>query len=172
MEWFNQFAGIKMSSNYQTLDLLSRVIEQNPHLTQFIEIGTFTGSLSIYLGLESSRRNGQCLTIDIQKQFSEQTGILFEKLGIAFWEMDVFKERDRLFERFSNPLFLLCDGGNKADEFAMCVPLLKSGSIVCVHDYSKEFNDSDRQKWTQYAEPIMQDEWMKENVQLAIFRIK
>jgi predicted O-methyltransferase YrrM len=172
MEWGLEYCGIKMSSNYYTLDVISRVLTLNSHIKRIIEIGTYTGSLSIYLGLEGIRIGTPVYTFDIKRQHNQITNCIFNSLGIEFNEMDVFAHREQLFELFDEPLFILCDGGIKSSEFAMVVPKLKSGSIVCVHDYSTEFLDSHWEPYTEYVQPIMKDEWMKHDTRLAIFKIK
>jgi predicted O-methyltransferase YrrM len=173
MEWFKQFCGITMSSNYQTFDLLSRVLDpERQKVHAIIEIGTYTGSISIYLGLLGVKYGMSVITLDIQKQHTSDTEFILDKLGVEFLQMDVFEKRDQLFLYFDTPVFLLCDGGLKYEEFAMCVPKLKSGSIVAVHDYGTEFLDEHWEKFTDQIEPIMRDEWTKEDVRLAIFKIK
>ena len=161
-----------MSSNYQTFDLISRVLDEYPYVKRIIELGTYTGSLSIYLGLEGIRLSAPVYTFDIKRQFTSATACIFNSLQIEFTEMDVFEKRETLFELFDEPIFLLCDGGNKANEFIMSVPKLQSGSIVAVHDYNVEFHEKDWLPFTDKAEPIMKDEWLKEDVRMAIFKIK
>lgn len=172
MEWFKQFCGIRMSSNYQTFDLISRVLDDNP-VEGIVEIGTYTGSLSIYLGLEGVSGKVPVHTYDIKRQFTEPTQRVFNFMNIQFHNIDVFESRHELFKQFNYPVFLLCDGGNKRDEFLMCVPQLKKGSIVAVHDYGTEFKDEHFIPFVDQnlCTPIMQDEWTKEDVRLALFRI-
>jgi len=174
MEWFKNFCGIKMSSNYQTFDLISRILDDNPPHA-IIEIGTYTGTLSLYLALEAIRNGDvEMFTINIEKQHNQYVDEMFDKLGVTYMQMDVFESRDELFNLFGDkPVFLLCDGGNKREEFLMCVPKLPKGSIVAVHDYSTEFLD---EVWVPLAEkglctPIMREDWMKEDVRMAIFKI-
>lgn len=174
MDWGKQFCGITMSSNYQTFDLISRVLDTNLQIRRIVEIGTYTGSLSIYLGLEALSINSQMpmYTFNIERQHSAITESIFKSVRVEFVMLDVFERRKELFHLFDRPTFLLCDGGNKYEEYMMCVPQLPSGSIVAVHDYSTEFTDEHWKKLADKVEPVWQDEWLKEDVRLAIFRIK
>jgi len=174
MEWFKNFTGIQMSSNFQAFDLISRVLDANTQVRRICEIGTYTGSLSIYLGLEALRisSNLPMYTFNIERQHSSITQSIFNRLDVKFVLMNVFEKRQDLFDLFDRPTFLLCDGGNKADELIMCCSELPAGSIVAVHDYGTEFLDKHWQVVSDYVQPIWEEEWTKEDVRLALFKIK
>lgn len=58
----------------------------------------------------------------------------------------VLDERDEIYKRtvfdlLSNngKVLLLCDGGNKKEEFERYSDLLKSGDVIMAHDYSYDY---------------------------------
>lgn len=172
-DWFNEFLGIKMPSNYYTFHLFSKICsEYNPH--SIVELGTHTGSMSVYLALEALKRGGRFTTIEIDHNLPspEIKGILVT-LNAFIENMDILSQegREEIKSMFIGKTFLLCDNGHKADEFLAFVPHLKSGDVVAVHDYGTEFFDRDWEKLSDLVKPIYQDEWNKHNVQLCIFEV-
>lgn len=111
-------------------------------------------------------------TFNIERQHSAITESIFQKIGVSFIQMDVFEKRQDLFDLFDRPTFLLCDGGNKADELIMCCSELPIGSIVAVHDYGTEFLDKHWEVVSDYVQPIWEEEWTKEDCRTALFKIK
>ncbi len=76
----------------------------------------------------------------------EGCGHWYEKLAeispyINYFHQDVFSEETKLHvvENISQfKTFIFCDGGDKAKEFNMYAPLLKSGDCIAVHDWNRE----------------------------------
>jgi hypothetical protein len=97
---------------------------------------------------------------------------VFDRLGVSFLQRDVFSdatqsELGRSF--FAGPTYLVCDDGDKRREFRTYVPLLRSGSIVSVHDFGCEFMESDVMALS--VETLGKEEWLCYNVQFATWRV-
>lgn len=169
--WFKQFCGIEMSSNYYVFHIFSTILTKNPQITRIVELGTYTGSMSIYLGLEGIRNGIKVTTFDIKDHLTPPTKELLKRLGVNCIIQDIFADMDSVKGWLSNPVYLLCDNGNKKQEFAQLVPHLKSGSVVSVHDYGVEFMEEDT-IYPDLLEPFHPEDWQKHNVQLATWIVK
>lgn len=175
-DWFNQFCGIEMSSNYYVFHIFSEIIKHNPQITKIVELGTYTGSMSIALGLLGVLNNKQFITYDIKNNTkSNVKELLINNLGVLCENKDIhdLEIRKQIFkEHFNEPIYLLCDNGNKRGEFIDFVPQLKSSSVVSVHDYGVEFYEEDWKIHENILTPFNEVDWMKHNVQLATWVVK
>jgi hypothetical protein len=63
-------------------------------------------------------------------------------LGISFRRVDCHNlgQLQELFDEVPRPALVFVDGGNKQLEFALAVPLLRSGDLIGVHDVGTEFH--------------------------------
>lgn len=174
-QWFQEFAGIGMPSNYYTFHLISRIITENPQIRLIMELGTYWGSMAVYLGLLGIRREIPVVTFDLVDLRRDRTKKLFDKLGIHFHRMDIFEERDfvKAGLREHGPTYLICDNGNKSDEFYEFGRELTPGSVISVHDWGTEFYDQDAKRLSDVRaiEPFHPDEWSNHNVQFATWKI-
>ena len=171
--WGNQFAGIKMNSNYFVFDIMSRLIDENPQIRLINEFGTHTGTFATYLGLEGVRKKITVITWEIQKQVSEETNNLLALLSVNQEICDVFAERDRIIEIVSaQPTYLICDGGDKQAEALIFGAVLPSGSIMSIHDWGQEVTYQHLEPIWDKIIPIRPEEWGLHNCQFASFRIK
>ena len=173
-EWFKEFAGIGMPSNYYTFHLISRIMTENPQIQCIVELGTYWGSMAVYLGLIGIRRGIPVYTFDKVDQLRHRTKLLFQALRINFHSLDIFEYRDIVKEIFGQRItYLICDNGNKADEFYEFGRALTPGSVISVHDYGTEFYDEDARRLSDIRsiEPFHPEEWTKHNVQFATWKI-
>lgn len=111
-----------------------------------IEIGTNRGGLSHYI-------------IDVLNQHSKETKFYTYEINpscvllpkdlswngqILLTSWDSLSEANikRIIDEHSNekPTLVLCDGGNKEQEFNAIVPYLKSGDHIMLHDYTNGDN--------------------------------
>jgi len=94
-------------------------------------------------------------------------------LGVVQKICNIFENIDQIVyeNSFNNPVYLLCDNGNKKQEFAQLVPHLKPGSVVSVHDYGVEFMEEDNIH-ADLLEPFHPEDWQKHNVQMATWVVK
>jgi predicted O-methyltransferase YrrM len=126
---------------------------------RFVEIGTGWGGLSVFLSLVAP-----VLTMDTVDR--RERPDLFKKLGIDYRKWDVFEHVNTIEQiiKLDGITVVLCDGGNKPEEFKLLAPFLKPGDIIMAHDYSK---DTNIWEWSEiddtvlvgldYLEPFMQD---------------
>lgn len=174
--WFTQFCGIEMSSNYYTFHIFSEIIKHNPQITKIVEFGTHTGSMSIVLGLLGVLNKKPVVTYDItqatesnaRELLVKNLNVLCEKQDIHDWEI----RKQIVKDHFNEPIYLLCDNGNKRDEFFAFVPQLKSGSVVSVHDYGVEFLEDEWKVIENILIPFNEKDWTRHNVQLATWVVK
>lgn len=167
-QWFLQFAGIEQGHNYYVYHSISENIRRHPPKL-ILEIGTYKGAMSVVLGLEAVRLGIPCISVDISDQRDEGTKRLFQKLGIEFYELDIFEHRQKFFNvvKEYDSVYVVCDGGNKREEFLMFSKELKPGSMISVHDYSVEFLPEDAEPVNWILDPLDQHEWMNHNAQFA-----
>lgn len=167
-EWGLEFCGIKMSSNYYTFHIFSDILENNK-VNRIIELGTHTGSMSIALALLAFQRDIPFETYDIRDQKNKSTDKILSSLGARSNVVDIFKEIDRFkAEVAKEPIYLLCDNGNKKHEFSELVPRLFSGSVISVHDYGTEFTEAMiADEIREQLIPYKQEQWTKYDVRLA-----
>lgn len=172
--WGLYFCGIKMSSNYFTFHQMSRLLDENPKIEQIVELGTFTASMTMYLGLEGIRKNIPVKTFNLHKQTSEETDRVLDHLKVEQRFFDIYAERDKLFPILSSKTtYLICDAGQKSWDAIMSFPHMKSGSIMSIHDWGVEVFEDDVKLMLNSGKvtKIRPEEWNKTNVQLANFRI-
>lgn len=173
--WGKEFAGITMASNYYTFHLMSKIMSANPQLRGIVELGTYTGSMSIYLGLEGIRKGIEVVTFDIIDLLSLESRTILDTLKVQrvvcnLFDPEVQRHMRMMLSRF--PVYLIVDNGDKPREFKEFVPMLRAESIISVHDYGIEFSDADWMVHKDKVEPYLKDEWAAHNVQLASFKMK
>lgn len=116
-------------------NLFIKIFEEN-NINQIIEIGTNKGGLSIWLS-DHSPQNCKILTIDINKNYIEFDPE--EYSNVIFEELDCFSPKGHnLIKNWiekNNQTLILCDGGEKNDEFKIFSKYLKTNDIIMLHDY-------------------------------------
>ena len=97
-----------------------------------VELGTFHGGFSHYLAAQARIRGLSFRTYDIIKPPTEIPG---------FVRADIFAEQEAIGDYLQSiePVFLLCDGGNKPRELATFSKRLSPISTIFVHDWMDEF---------------------------------
>jgi hypothetical protein len=136
--WYGYFLGIYQRHTYWMYKVIDDILNENKQIKGIIEIGTIQGALSIFLGLECYERGLKpLLTYDI-KEFKEPK--LFELLKIRFIDRDCFHETsvNEIKEYADVPIFFMCDGDHKIEEFNYFAGLLKPDSIIAAHDWGIE----------------------------------
>jgi cephalosporin hydroxylase len=114
-----------------------------------IEIGTYNGGLSSYV---FDSKNDECkfVTYDIDGEINiaknKRNDIDF-RIGDCFEEKQ-FNEIIDLIKRKDKTL-LICDGGDKVQEFNLFSKYLKIGDVVIIHDYK---HDTSNDLWNQICE--------------------
>lgn len=137
--WYGTFLGIRQRHTYWMYKVIDNILNENKQIRGIIEIGTGAGALSIFLGLECYERGLKPLiTYDILPLAREPK--LFKLLGIKFIVRDCFHKDSiqEIIKYASEPIFFVCDGGNKLKEFGYFTGLLKQDSIIAAHDWGIE----------------------------------
>lgn len=123
--------GLLAAQNYYTLDLLEELKKLN--IQQVIEIGTNRGGLSLLLA-----KIAETYTFDIEEwEPKELRQKLFSQVNnLTFIKQDCFNSSylKRLLSNDKKTL-LVCDGGNKINEFNYFAPYLNQGDLISCHDY-------------------------------------
>lgn len=106
---------------------------------RIVELGTFTGNLSLYFLLWALERNSEFLTYDLFEY--EQTKLKkllnFDK---HFRQVDILFALDEIAEECGKPgkTVLFCDNGNKIIEFNALSDKIKKGDMIITHDWGVE----------------------------------
>jgi len=131
-----------------------------------IELGTAAGGLTILLNKIFQQR---IYTFDNNK--FDKTLEIFKDYDIRFFYENIFDNqnvRELISEK--KRCILLCDGGNKCQEWNEYAPLLKPNDIIMAHDYSKDgtfFYNKIREKYWNFHEIddlCVQDSYKKYNL--------
>ena len=119
---------------------------------RIFEVGTGIGGLIQFISQFSKDNNidTEIMTIDI-KPVNEK----LKEIGIESLQMDATNTKNlsifNNFLRTNKKLLILCDGGNKPDEFIMFSKYIKVGDFIMAHDYviSEEYfeNNIKNKKW-------------------------
>ena len=153
--------GAELCQNALAIQFLSRILEElRP--TVIIEIGTYTGGLSILFGQYGFLKKIPVHTFDIVDK--RQNAEIFEKLGINFHLQDCFSETGLNFIKSliqnNQRVLLFCDGGDKIKEFNTFSDFIKDGDIICCHDFALNenfFKNEIYLKWWGWHEISLKD---------------
>lgn len=130
--------GFDMQQNRFAIPCWSYLAEIKPP-KRILEIGTYQGGLSVPLAIMARNYQAQFVTFDITQQHKHNNGIWFDLLKMDFRQIDVFSENGKEIVRklLKQPgrSYVLCDNGNKVDEFNLFSGMIKSGDVIAGHDY-------------------------------------
>jgi cephalosporin hydroxylase len=151
----------------------------------FIEIGVYLGGLAsviiprteytdfYYLGVEI---NPGPVDARVKAQVSRLSGA--NKAHIIYGDAfnpGVIQQVKAKINAIDSPCYLFCDGGNKPREMMTYAPLLRSGDLLAIHDWSPsgtgEVSDKDLEKLAPNFEEIKPD-YYRHMSQLPLFRKK
>ena len=144
--WNSSFMGIGLVQAWQDLMLWEAFIDRvNPGL--ILELGTFTGGMSVFLALHCKAYSAKFLTFDFVDYLDMNNKMMIESGVVASYRhLDIFVDQDKVLSELrgaedpNRPTIFFCDDGNKPREFQTFVPHLRSGDYVAVHDFGTEFN--------------------------------
>lgn len=147
-----RFMGAGMSQSYVAIYFFEYY--QEAHQFEYIvEFGSQKGSLSTYFANMAAISERFIFDTfewnkaqDWNNRVNEGAGHWFEKLAqispyINTYEADVFSQEtyDHVMDNVQQfKTFIFCDGGDKAKEFNLYAPFLKSGDCIAVHDWGHE----------------------------------
>jgi len=108
----------------------------------YVELGTYRGGLTVFLGLHAFSKQSEVITFDIRPEPDKPVYTWYkEMLPITHYCMDVFSEEAKNIVRNKarrGRIFLFCDGGEKPYDFETYAPLLEGNDVVMIHDKGRE----------------------------------
>jgi hypothetical protein len=139
--------GFRMCQNRLAVSVLSYLIETGG-FRQVIELGTQLGGLSALLGLQCRMVGARFDTFD--KEAASPYSGWFALFGVNYRILDVFSPTGtaavRELIQAPGRVLLLCDNGDKKEEFARFAPYLKAGDVIGAHDYHPD-GDYQERRW-------------------------
>jgi hypothetical protein len=165
------FVGQYAATNFYCFHVISKVLMEYPNLGSIIELGTFAGVMTMYLGLWGAKLGIPVHTFDFEPNLSKDVWPVFEKLGIQTHWIDIYSERgirEVLDAVGKEPTYLVCDGGDKPREIGLFPRMLPTGSVVSVHDWGDEIKELDTDTLQLY---INSEDWVIHDAKLATFVI-
>lgn len=172
--WHLTFIGQYMQHNYYEYYVLDDIIENNPQIKSIVEIGTGHGALTTVLGLHGIKKGIPVFTVDINPNLSKPVHDIFRSLGIQSHSGNVFD--NIIIDKINSvikgqPVYIICDGGDKPREFNFWAPKIPVGSIISAHDWGVEISMNHiRDIVNKYLEPYKPERWTEMNIQFATFK--
>ncbi len=144
---FSQYyLGVRISQNdnaIPTFDkLFKRLENEETPVARIIELGTFHGGLSVFLGMYSFMKDIPFITYDKEAFVDNLPKIkkIFNSLNVDYRLRDINIFRNEIINEVLKPglTLLLCDGGDKINEFNSYAQIIKQGDIIMAHDYAHD----------------------------------
>lgn len=138
------YLGARMSQNDNAVPTFDRMFKElefsGTPVKRIIELGTFHGGLSVFLGTYCFMKEIPFITYDIESFVHKlpKVNLLFKTLNIDYR----IKNINNSIEEIKNEIqkdgltLLLCDGGDKVNEFNVFSSLIKENDIIMAHDYA------------------------------------
>ena len=125
------YKGIFTQQNKNFYPTFEKLFAQE-NIVRVLEIGTATGG---FIRAVRDLTDAEIITYDVLETKHKAT---LEENNISVNVKSVFEDYDAVEEYISGKgqVLVLCDGGNKIEEFDVFSKLLKSGDIIMAHDYS------------------------------------
>ena len=146
---FSQYyLGVRISQNDKAIPLFDemfKLLEINlTPVSRIIELGTYHGGLSVFLGLYCFMNNIKFITYDLEPFVNniEKVKNIFETLKIDYRVKNINEYKDEIITEIKKEgmTLLLCDGGDKINEFNTFSQHIKINDIIMAHDYAKDLN--------------------------------
>jgi len=134
----NSFGGVPALQRWGDFALWEVVLNMHPELRGIVELGTYMGGFSRYLGFQALMRAMRFHTFDLE--------LPAKPLGAhTFVKLDLWSEKAPAVVRefLGRPGILLCDDGDKPREVATFAPILEPGELLVVHDWGLEIGAGD-----------------------------
>jgi predicted O-methyltransferase YrrM len=136
LEPYLVYRDVLVGQTKTTPELLTKIIKEN-NFDLIIEIGTHRGGLSLWLN-DNKPSNCDFYTVDIT---SEHLKINIEKENIKFLLGDCFTTQFQpITDLIKNhkQVLLICDGGNKENEFKTFASKIKYNDVIMCHDFADD----------------------------------
>jgi len=136
-----EFEGIHIS---QTPGIKKHFQKILPEFDRVIEIGTFNGGLTLFIH-RNKKESCELISYDIDPSVNQAP----KDLDIDFrigncMSVPVINEIKDLIMDESKRVLLLCDGGNKNEEFNLFSKFLKVKDVVMLHDFAESSGEFSR----------------------------
>lgn len=130
---FLKYGHIKTAQNPQALELFKE-LASSYSFDYIFEIGTYTGAFTAILR-EVFPDSVRIISTDIEPAPLEVEGV--EYLTEDCFNLSLPEGKG----------LILCDGGDKVEEFKHFAQQLSPGSVICAHDYCRKRELLDRKIW-------------------------
>lgn len=125
--------GREIGQSWEDLAVWEEVLNENPSVSGIFELGTYHGSMSLFLNTQADSRRIRFATFD-NTEYVDWLPCNFEKIDVLeFWEF--------VCRRWGaeETVIVFCDGGNKKEEAKLYSQVVSDDSIIAVHDWGTEF---------------------------------
>lgn len=127
------YKDLKAGQNKYIYESFPLLLNYKP--SKIIELGTGVGGFTIWL---KDLFGCDIYTYDItereQKELREK---LFKEKGIHYKICNIFQNKDEIIDLIDEKTIVICDNGNKKEEFKTFSKYLHKGSLIMIHDYAK-----------------------------------
>jgi cephalosporin hydroxylase len=136
------YKGIPVQQNEKSLEVIKDFITKE-NFDIVIEIGTSYGGLSLFLHEVCSEIGCHFETYDISTERSSMYPNDHVKISIVVGDVfsDDIKRRIKEHLASDKKCLLMCDGGNKVNEFNYFSKFVKVGDFIMAHDYAPNRQD-------------------------------
>jgi len=166
-DWHLPFVGVAAQHSVFQRPVIDTVL-LTVDVTAIFELGTAGGTLAMYLGLWGARLGVPVYTFDINPVSPEVERVL-HRLGVWFKQEDVFGPYvNGLICAGEEPIYLICDNGDKPGEMQHYAPRIPRGSLISAHDWGDEITEADVEGLP--IEPVRQDLWSYRDCRFATWR--
>ena len=136
----HEFEGVHLGQTPEVENYFKNLVT---YFDRIIEIGTYAGGLSLLM-YRYKLENTELISYDINSEFNTVN----KSIPIDFRIGDVFEENVRneiisLITEKDKRILLICDGGNKNEEFNLFSKYLKLGDVIMIHDFKESDDDFD-----------------------------
>lgn len=157
----------RVQQHPRAFDIFDSFLEKNKDLDLIVELGSGGGGLSMFLSDQCKKHNIKFVTYEKNPDQGITDNIEFSNRNIDFRQKDIFSpetisEVNELVNSHGKTL-ILCDGGNKIDEFRIYSDIIKLGDIIMAHDYAPNdeiFESKYKDKiwnWMEIGDSAIQD---------------
>jgi len=176
-EWYTNFVGQRMQHNYWEYNIVGQTLMDNPQIRGIVEIGTGCGGLTMLLGLWGVRLGIPVVTVETVHALYKPIEKVLDKLGVEVYNKDCFIEPMPTiiydFIADFDPVYLVCDGGDKPKELITFGPSVGEGGLVSAHDWECEVLPSDiKPLYDVGFVPWKEEQWTEKNVQFITLQRK
>ena len=129
------YKGGRAQQNPKILSIFPEFFKNNPDIDLVIELGTGGGGLALLLAEETEKIGAKFITYDKGNRHPSKLLELADFRNKDLYTPETINEIKELIKLHKKTL-VLCDGGNKVQEFITYSDALKVGDIIMAHDYA------------------------------------